>query len=258
LKVTILNITFKKMILLSALTVMLGVSLIYGISLQFKPENPAKTVTTSHSVQPSGFPGTAINIAAHIIVFAYSWDAGGFVQASVVAIGPESPYYVWDNASQTGVQIANETINGTTATDMQDPLTFVVWPGVYSVFGTYANAQPQNVTVSVGEGSYGEVVFNFGSSAPPPLGHMIVYATYFNREGSSGSGFSLEYLQTSISITGLEAVNGTTSTDEWNPSIFTLAPGVYSVVATYGSATQNATATVTAGNFTIVSFDFSP
>jgi hypothetical protein len=253
-----LNITLKKLILFSALSVVLGVSLVYAMSYEFKPENSRPALSLLQGSQPSG-GATASAIIAHIIVFGYSSNAGGFVQASVTIIGPESPYYAFGNSSMTVETLVNQTLNGTTTADLQSPLSFAVMPGVYSIVGTYGSAAPHNTMVNVTEsGSYAEVVLSFGSSPPPPLGHIIVVATYLHRGANAGPLPFLEYVQASVTITGSETLNGTTSTDEWNPTVFTVTPGAYSVFATYGSATQNATVTVTAGSFAEVTFGVNP
>lgn len=258
-----LNITFKKLILFSALTVILGASLVFAMRYEFTPENMKQTLPTSTGSHSTG-GGTVQEVIAHIIVFAYSGDAGGFIQASVMVEGPASPITVptifVGNGSVTDETFVNETLNGTTTTNLQDPLSFTVIPGgVYSIVGTYGSATAKSATVNVTErDSYSEVVLNFGSSLPPPLGHIIVAATYFHPGTIPGPLPFLEYLNASITITGPETLNGMTSTDEWNPTLFTVLPGVYSVFATYGSATQNATVNVTAGSFVRVPFDFSP
>ena len=242
-----MKLTFKKVILLSALTMLLGVSLVYAVSYEFKPNNSPQTDPMSHSFAP---PGLSIPFDAHLRVFAYLND--GLVQASVTITGPELP-----NPFDNGAPVNVTTLNGTTSTDLQNPLRFLVWPGVYSVFGTYGSAPPQNATVSVTEsGYYGEAVLNFGSSPPPPLGHIIVEAWY---ESSNGGSF----VQASVTIIGPlpffdTRINGTICANEVDPSVFTVAPGVYSVFGTYGSAPpQNATVTVMAGGFAGVFLDFS-
>jgi hypothetical protein len=45
-----LIVSFKRLILLSALTVLLGVSLVYAVSYTFKPKNSAQTLTTAEAV----------------------------------------------------------------------------------------------------------------------------------------------------------------------------------------------------------------
>ena len=232
-----LNLTFRKVILLSVLTVLLGVSLVYAIGYEFKPKS-------STSSRPPG--GLAIPIDAHLFVFAYSGDS--FVQASVTITGPESPNPAFDN----GTLVNATTLNGTTSTNLQNPLRFQVWPGVYSVFGTYGSAPPQNATANVMEiGSYGEVVLNFGSSPAPPLGHIVVSAWYWGE--SSGS-----FVHASVTITGPEYHYGTIRASDSDPSVFTVKPGVYSVFGTYGSAPpQSATVNVTAGGFAGALLDFS-
>lgn len=65
-------------------------------------------------------------------------------------------------------------------------------------------------------------------------------------------------MQASVTITGPEFLNGTTRTDDFGRSVFTVKPGVYSVIGSYGSAPlQNATVTVTAGGFAELILDFS-
>ena len=45
-----LELTFKKLMLLSALTVLLGVSLVYALSYAFTPKNSAQTLPTAEAV----------------------------------------------------------------------------------------------------------------------------------------------------------------------------------------------------------------
>lgn len=245
-----MNLTFRKLILFSTLTIILGVGLVYGMSVQFRTGNQTQKTPTSHNPQPLG----EIPVSeAHILVFAYVWNDGGFVQSSVTAFGQLSPPVAVVNVETKELEsITNETDNGTTTTDVQNPLIFTVSPGVYSILATYADAPPQNITINATDSSYNDAIFNFGSSPPPPLGHIIVIA-----EQSDPSVIAFDYLQASVSITGPETLNGTTSGNEWNPTVFTVAPGTYSVFATYGSAAKNATAIVTAGNFTALLFDFT-
>lgn len=131
-----LNMTLRKLILFSALTVLMGVSLVYALSYEFKP-SPALPSTGTLSVsayyavkQPNG-----------------SYE-GSYVQVPVTVTGPESH-------------------NGTTVTDGNNPLNFTVAPGQYSVSGTYENATPLAVTANVSAGSHVKILLNFASSPPP-------------------------------------------------------------------------------------------
>jgi len=214
-----LNLPFKKLILLITLTVILGISLVYGLSYEFAGENsPQKTRESSGSSSASSSPssssysgsssrsvpapGLAIQQDGHLRVFAYyavkqpdgSYQ-GGFVQSSVTVIGQEN-------------------FTGTTTTDVQNPLTFTVnEDGRYSVLGTYGSLPPQNVTIELGMdphmyisnrtlkygynaswseplgGGYFWVVLNFGSSPPPPIGTVSVSAYYESPE----TGWAMEY-----------------------------------------------------------------
>ncbi len=253
-RVNELNLTFKKLVLLSVLTVLLGVSLVYAIGYEFKPKSSTQTGPTSSTFTP---PGIAPLCSGHLLIFAYDGsnhsDGGSsFVQASVTITGPEFPITVpvfVGNGSTITKTFVNETLNGTTTTDQQSPLMFTVAPGQYSVFGTYSSAQPQNETVDVTPGSYCDAFLNFGSLPLPPLGHIIVTAWYTGNQSSGDSQTRL--VQASVTITGPESHNGTTNdTDYYNPLMFTVAPGQYSVFGTYSSAQpQNETVDVTAGSY---------
>jgi hypothetical protein len=236
--------------MISMLAVLLGVSLIYALGYRLKPNSSTQINTMSPIPQYSGpqqLGHLPIPFEPHLYIFAYSDD--GFVQASVTITGPESPNPPFDN----GAPINASTLNGTTSTNLQNPLRFRLWPGVYSVSGTYGSASPRNVIVNATEpDSYGEVVLNFGSSSPPPLGHIIVSAWYWSE--TSGS-----FVQASVTITGPESLNGTIRDDYLDPSVFTVEPGVYSLVGTYGLAPpQNATVNITARSFAGLIIDFSP
>lgn len=131
-----LNMTFRKLVLFSALTVLLGVGVVYALSYEFEPSPlpPSKgviSVSAYYAVkQPDG-----------------SYE-GSYVQVPVTVTGPESH-------------------DGTTVTDGNNPLNFTVTPGQYSVSGTYGNATPPAVTANVSAGSYVKIVLNFASSPPP-------------------------------------------------------------------------------------------
>ncbi len=224
-----MNLTFKKAILLSVLTVLLGVSLVHALGLEFKPRNSAQAGLGSTFAPPGMMP----SFAGYLLIFGYDGDnqsvgSSSFVQASVTITGPE--------------------YNGTTSTDPQNPLRFVLMPGEYSVFGTYSSATPQNVTVKVTSGSLCDAFLNFGSSPLPPLGHILVEAWYTGNQSSGDS--QTDFVQASVTITGPESHNGTTNdTDYYDPLMFTVAPGEYSVFGTYDSAqSQNETVDVTAGS----------
>jgi hypothetical protein len=270
-----LNLSFKKLILLITLTVILGISLVYGLSYEFAPESsPQRTRETSGSSSSGSSssgssssgsapaPGLAILADGHLRVFAYyaveqpdgSYQ-GGFVQSSVAVIGPEN-------------------FTGTAATDVQNPLTFTVnKDGRYSVLGTYGSLPPQNVTIQLGmerhwymsngtlkygyndtgwfeplNGGYFWVVLNFGSSPPPPVSTISVSAYYESLE----TGWAMEYengswknvttaggswslVEASVVITGPENFTGITIANTFNPLTFTVVPGQYSVTVTYDS-----------------------
>lgn len=236
-----LNLTFRKLLLISALTVVLVVSLAFALDNEFKPEDSVQIETASPVIQSSNPPGLGhleISAAAYIYVFAYQDD--GFVQASVTITGPDPPNPRFADV----ISINATTLNGTTSTDLQNPLMFRLWPGVYHVVGMYASSTPRTAIINATySGTYGEVILNFGSSSPPPLGHIILSAWYWGESGGS-------FVQASITITGPESLNGTTRTDDNGRSVFTVTPGVYSIVGAYGSAPlQNATAKVVAGGF---------
>jgi hypothetical protein len=245
--VNALNLTFKKVILLSVLTVLLGVSFVYAIGYEFKPKSSTQTGPTSSTFTPTGFipPGIAPFYSGHLVIFAYNGSnqsdgSSSFVQASVTVTGSESH-------------------NGTTTTDSQNPLIFTVTPGEYSVFGTYDSASPQNETVNVTSGSYCDAFLNFGSVRLPSLGHILVTAWYTSKQ-SSGELLSY-FVQASVTVTGSESHNGTTTTDYYDPLIFTVTPGEYSVFGTYDSASpQNVTVNVTPGSYSgvFLSFGNSP
>jgi hypothetical protein len=129
---------------------------------------------------------------------------------------------------------------------------FKLLPGVYSVVGTYRSAPPQNITVSASEC---DVILNFGSSSPPPLGHILIEAYYTGNE--SGGDYLSHPVQASVTVVGAELHNGTTTTSYYDPLIFTVAPGVYSVFGTYNPAPpQNITVEVAAGSDSYALFVF--
>jgi hypothetical protein len=252
-----LNLPFKKLILLMTLTVILGVSLVYGVSYEFAPENsPQKTRessgSTSSGSSSSGSsssdslppPGLCVLISGYLRVFAYyaveqpdGSIQGGFVQSSVTVTGPEN-------------------FTGTTTTDVQNPLTFIVsTDGRYSVLGTYGSLPPQNATIELRTplwGAYFWVVLNFGSSPPPPICTISVSAYYesVNNESlpvmvyengswtrTSYKAICFEYgpVNASVVVTGPENFTGTTIDEGSNTLTFTVVPGQYSVTVTYGS-----------------------
>jgi len=131
-----LNMTLKKLILISALTVLLGVSVIYALSYELRP---------SLSVPSSG----TISVSAyHTVKQPNGSYEESYVQIPVTVTGPESH-------------------NGTTVTSGNNPLNFTVAPGQYSVSGTYENATPLVLTANVSAGSYVKVLLNFAYSPPP-------------------------------------------------------------------------------------------
>jgi hypothetical protein len=221
-----LNLTFKKVVFFSVISVLLGVSLVYVLGLAVKLQTGSPSTASPTGVPPSGF---------QLLIFAYNGDnqsvsSSGFVQASVTVTGPEN-------------------YSGTTTTDPQNPLRFLVEPGEYFVFGTYSSAVPQNATVGVNSRSLYiyDVFLNFGSSAVPPFGHIIV--TAWNITKLSGGEFLSHAVEASVTVTGPENYSGTTTTDLRYPLIFTVAPGEYTVFGTYGSfPTQNQIVDVSKGS----------
>jgi hypothetical protein len=244
-----LNLTSRKLILFSVCTVLLGVSLVYTMGYMFKLQSSQKIGSTSYTYAPptiGSFAPHAWPLSGKILVYAYS--DGDFVHASVTISGPESPNPPLDN----GVPVGLTTFNGTTSTDSQNPLVFDgLWPGNYSVVGTFGSTRPQNETVSVPHGDYCDVFLNFGSASLPPLGHIFVTA-WFTGNRSSGDSQTIS-ANASISISGPEFHNGTTNYSFWSPLMFTVAPGDYSVIGTYKSwPSQNETVSVTAGSGNLV------
>jgi hypothetical protein len=247
-----LNLTFKKVILFSVLSVLLGFGLIYGISRELKP---ASNFTP-------GFMG--IPASVRLLVYAYdgsnhSDGSSGFVQAFVTITGPESPITVAaavGNDTVIDKTFVNETYNGTTTTDLQSPLIFSVLPGEYSVVAICSSAQPQTETLNVtGSGLYLDVFLNFGSVPLPPLGHILVLAWYTGNNSTSFQFSSL--VQASITINGSESHDGTTTIDPYDPLIFTVAQGEYTVVGAYGSSQpQTEIVNVTAGRYSPVELVF--
>lgn len=221
--------SFRKFLLFSVLTALLGFSLVYALSIEYTPGSTTKTGFSSPR------PGTIISLATYLLVFAYDGDnvssgSLGFVQASVAIDG-------------TGY-------NGTTSADLQNPLIFTLsHTGVYSVSGVYNSSVLQNVSVQVTSlGGVFDAFLNFGSSPLPPLGHIWIEAW--------GTSQGPNYLtsgpvQASVSISGPEQHNGTTASAHALPPegglIFSVQPGNYTVSVTYGSETQNETLSVEAG-----------
>ena len=200
----------------------------------FKLQSSQRTNSISYTYIPpitgSSAPMAGL-LSSKILVYAYSDNS--FVQASVTITGPESPNPSLDNGAPVNIT----TRNGRTSTDLQNPLIFDgVWPGVYTVSGTYGSAPPQNKTVDVHPGSYGDVLLNFGSVPLPSLGHIFVTAWYTGNKSSGSSQTTL--VQASVTIIGPESHNGTTNGSFWSPLMFTVAPGEYSVFGTYGSWPQ--------------------
>jgi hypothetical protein len=229
-----LELSFKKLFLISLLTVLLCVAMIYALGHLFGSE-------TSTGPHTSTLP---ILVTGHLLVFAYS--DSGFVEASVELTGPQ----LSNPTSNEDISMNVTTLNGTTSTDLQNPLEFLVQLGTYSVSSTYGSAPTQNTTLNVtSRDQYSEVVFNFSSSPLPRLGHIIVYAWYW----SANVG---RFVQASLVITGPESLR-TTSGNYPDPSVFTVEPGVYSISGTYGSApAQSATVDVKSGEFSRVFLNF--
>lgn len=246
-----LNMTLRELIVLSLLTVLLGVGLVYTMGYMFKLPSSQRTSSTSYAYVPpiigSSAP-MAIPLSGKVLVYAYS--DGDFVQASVTISGPESPNpYLNKPVNVT-------TLNGTTSTDLQNPLVFDgMWPGVYSVLGTYGSAPPQNETVNVPNLSYCDVLLNFGSVPLPSLGHIFVTAWCTGNKSSDNSQTTL--VQASVTIVGPESHNGTTNDSFLSPLMFTVAPGEYSVFGTYKSWPQQMqTVNVTAASGVAAVFIF--
>lgn len=259
-----LIISFKRFALLSAMIVMMSIALVYGIR-QFAPNSRLQKLQSNGS-QASVLPilpyAAAPSYSAQLVIFDYSGDAGGLIQAPVIVTGPENlngtttPTGVsvsinWvngtpTNETETPIVIAEESYNGTTTTDPQNPLKFTVFPGVYSVFGTYASAAAQNETVTLASGDYAEVILNFGYSPAPTLTFISIIAFYTPTSNSSTIVECSNLVQASITITGPQfSYNATTSTAWDNPLILTVIPGDYFISATYDSVTQYSTVNVT-------------
>jgi hypothetical protein len=245
--------SFRRLVLFSALTALLALSLVYGIRYEFIPSNTAKTSltsTSSHGWTVFGLP------EAQLLIFAYSGEAGGFVQASVSMTGQYLEQEAYNDSTGKERLLYVPTtfdFNGTTSTDLQNPLVIIIpnYGGNYTVYGTYGSASLHNVTWNLSEDEHlGEVILNFGSSPPPPLGHLWVGVWYNNAGG---------FVKASVAITGPESLNATTH-DETSEAqaVFTLPPGAYTVTATYASfAPKTETVTLTAGGFASTYFSFS-
>ena len=234
-------------------SVLLGAGLIYGIRYEFKP---------SSRFTP---PLMAPLASTRLLVLAYDGnnhsDANSsFVQASVTIIGPQSPLivpaYVGDDSTIIETFV-NETFNGTTTTDPQSPLIFTVPPGEYSLVATYGSTEPQTETLNVTPGGFRDVFLNFGSVPLPPLGHIFVTAWCAGGGSINNITQTSLLVQASITIRGPESHNGTTTIDYYDPLIFTVAPGEYTVVGTYGSwPPQTETVDVTAASGSAAVFIF--
>lgn len=226
-----LNLTFKKVILLSVLMVLSGVSLVYALSLEFKLGNSTQTGPTPYIF---ALPSMQHSLASELLIYGYDGDnqssgSSSFVQASVTITGTE--YH-----------------NVTTSADPQTPLKVRLMPGEYSVSGTYGSTKPQNVTVKVTSGSVYDAFLNFGSSPLPPLGHIVIVAWYTGVQ--SNGDFESLTVRASVTIAGPQQYSSTTSTDLDDPLILTVTPGEYLVFGTYGSAIpQNETVSVAAGGY---------
>jgi hypothetical protein len=136
--------TFKKLILFSALTVLLGVGVVYALSYEFKPSPPSPST------------GTLFVLAYYGVKQPDGSYIGSYVQVLVTVIGPEN---------YTGITTTYGWFPS--PTEVGNHLNFTVAPGQYSVSGTYAST-PQTATVNVSAGSYSVAFLNFGSSPPPP------------------------------------------------------------------------------------------
>lgn len=252
-----MNVSFTRLVLISALMVVLGVAMVYGMRYEFQPRTTLKANSESTSVQTNSYPlaggPTPVPVVSYVLVFAYAGNDEGFVQASVTIAGP----LVNGTAMENQTLVSNGTIyylrsfNGTTTTDLQNPLLLQLFPaGVYTLSATYGSSPPQNLTLNVtGYGSQYQAVFNFGSSPPPPMGHLLVEAFVT----SNGYG---TYVPASVTITGPESFNATLI---GGASMFTVAPGAYTITATYGSFLQQTdTANVTDGGFALAFFYNGP
>jgi hypothetical protein len=234
-----LILTFKKVILLSMLMVMLGVTVVYALGLELKIGSSTRLGPTSPTFVP---PGMQHPLTSELLIYGYDGDnqssvSSSFVQASVTINGTEYP-------------------NVMTSADPQNPLRVWLMPGQYSVSGMYGSAIPQNVTVNLTtSGTAYDAFLNFGSSPLPPLGQVAIYAWY---SGIQPSGdFESLPVRASVTIAGPQEYNGTTSTDLDDPLILTVTPGDYLVFGMYGSAIpQNETVSVAAGSFIGVALFF--
>jgi hypothetical protein len=248
-----LVLTFRKLVLLSVLTVLLGVSLVYMMGYIFRVQSSQQTKSTWYTYAPpliGPYAPMASPLSGKLLVYAYS--GGNSVQASVTITGPQDPNPPLNNSVPVGVT----TLNRTTSTDLQNPLIFDgMWAGKYSVIGTYGSEPPQNETVKVPVGDYCDVFLNFGSVSLPPLGHIFVAAWYTGNKSRGDSQTISAYA--SVTISGPESHNGTTNASFWSPLMFTVAPGEYSVVGMYESwPLQKQTVSVTAGSGSPVVFIF--
>ena len=197
---------FKKPILPLAFIVLLGVSLVYAIAYEVKPENLAQTFPTSGSdFQPRAcalrqdrYAILPINSVIPGFLIVWAWYAvkqpdgsyvGSYVQALVTITGPESQ-------------------NGTTTTDPWNPLVFTVPPGEYSVVGTYDSAPQQNATVDCWPEYGGSVFLDFGGP-PPPLTFGVVVAGVTSSKSVVGQGYSLNISVTAVDLGTPETLNVT-------------------------------------------------
>lgn len=255
-----MNISFTRLVLISALIVLLGVAMVYGMRYEFQPRTTSKPSSESTSGQTNsyssaGAPGLATPADSYVLVFAYDGGSQGFVQASVTIAGVTlvSPF-VNGEPIENQTLVSNGTIyylssfNGTTTTDLQNPLILQLFPaGVYALSATYGSSPPQNLTLDVtGFGSYYQAVFNFGSSPPPPMGHLLIEAFASTATGGMWVG---SFVPASVTITGPESFN-TTLGYNGTQGVYTVPPGAYTITATYGSyPLQTDTANVTDGDF---------
>jgi hypothetical protein len=239
--------------------VVLGVAMVYGIRFEFQPSTTSKPSSESTGGQTNSYPlgggGLVISALSYVLVFAYDGSGEGFVQASIALTGPLVNGTEMENQTlfSNGTAYYVNSFNGTTTTDLQNPLILQLFPaGVYVLSATYGSASPQSLTLNVtGFGSWYPAVFDFGSSPPPPMGYLLSDA--FAENNGVGS-----FVPASVTITGPESINATVDEGNyWGPTVFTLAPGAYTITATYELFPQQTdTANVTDGGFAGAFFCF--
>ena len=280
-----MHVSLVRLVLVSAFMTVLGVATVYGIRFEFqlttvskpssasnngqtKPSSSSTSLQTTSSSEsaseqtnnysPGGAP-MPIPLDSYVLVFAH--DGDGFVQASVTIAGPIVNGTELENQTlfSNGTTYDVDSFNGTTTTDLQNPLILELFPeGVYTLSATFESAPVQNLTLKVtGYGSCYQAVFNFGSSAPPPMGHLLISA--FASYPYAGGGFVGTFVPASVTITGPAFFNTTLvyNLGFEGSAVFTVPPGAYMITATYGSfQQQTSTANVTDGGFSGAFFCF--